>query len=76
MKVGRTPSDLRDAVRNPSDRPLSQMTLAEIKKEIPTASPKRLAEIKQFARWRGKHKAWFAKNPGAGNLGQYVQAAV
>jgi hypothetical protein len=61
---------------NPTERPLSQMTLAEIKKEILTASSKRLAEIKQFARWRGKHKAWFAKNPGATNLAQYVQAAV
>jgi hypothetical protein len=74
IKAGR---GVRTRQYNPEkERPLTQMTLAEIKKEIPTASPKRLAEIKNFARWRGKHKAWFAKNPGATNLAQYVQAAV
>jgi hypothetical protein len=72
-KVGK---GVRTRQYNPADRPLSEMTLAEIKKEIPTASAKRLAQIKQFARWRGKHKAWFKKNPGATNLAQYVQAAV
>ena len=75
-KMAKAGKGVRTRQYNPAERPLSQMTLAQIKKEIPTASPKRLAEIKQFARWRGKHRAWFAKNPGAVNLAQYVQAAV
>src|SRR5271165_6846720 len=65
-KAGR---GVRTRQYNPDkERPLTEMTLAEIKKEIAAASPKRLAEIKNFARWRGKHKKWFAKNPGAINL--------
>jgi hypothetical protein len=75
-RMAKAGKGVRTRQYNPAAKPLEQMTLAEIKKEIPTASPKRLAEIKQFARWRGKHKAWFAKNPGAVNLAQYVQAAV